>query len=100
MKNLYVGNLPFQTTKEELYTLFESYGTVERVTMPRDIVTGEVRGFAFVEMRDENAAAEAIRDLNGSKFGGRTLLVNRARPRAARAEGTGRGNGARRFGRG
>jgi len=100
MKNLYVGNLPFQTTKEELHTLFESYGTVERVTMPRDIATGEARGFAFVEMEDENAAAEAIRALNGSKLGGRTLLVNRARPRAARAEGTGRGNGERRLGRG
>jgi len=69
------------------------------VTMPRDIATGEARGFAFVEIQDEKAAAEAIRALNGSKFGGRTLLVNRARPRAARAEGTGRGNGGRRFGR-
>jgi RNA recognition motif-containing protein len=98
MKNLYVGNLAYQTTKEELYTLFESYGAVERVTMPQDFATGQSRGFAFVEMQDDNAAAEAIRALNGSKLGGRMLVVSKARPRAARAEGTGRGNGERRFG--
>jgi len=97
MKNLYVGNFPFQTTEEELYTLFELYGTVERVTMPRDIATGESRGFAFVEMQDENAAVEAIRALNGSKLRNRTLVVNKARPRPERT--VPRGNGERRFGR-
>ena len=97
MKNLYVGNLPYETTEEQLCTLFEPYGTVERVTMPRDNATGEPRGFAFVEMQDENAAVEALRALNGSKLGNRTLVVNKARPRPGRTEL--RGNGQRRFGR-
>ena len=67
--------------------------------VPRDSATGNTRGFAFVEMQYENAAQEAIRALNGSKLGKRTLVVNKARPRAARAD-TQRGNGERRFGRG
>jgi len=98
MKNLYVGNLPYETTKEELYTLFKPYDTVERITIPRDMATGQARGFAFVEMQDENAAAEAIRALNGSKLGNRTLVVNKAHPSPRRTEL--RGNGERRFGRG
>ncbi len=100
MKNVYVGNLSFQTTAGELRNLFEKYGKVDQVSVPRDAATGRTRGFAFVEMQDENAAKAAMRELNGSKLGDRTLVVNEARPRAARAEGTGRGNGDRRFGRG
>jgi len=99
MKNIYVGNLNYRATEEELRNLFEPYGTVERVSVPRDSATGNTRGFAFVEMQDEAAAQEAIRALNGSKLGDRTLVVTKARPRAARAD-TGRGNGERRFGRG
>jgi len=82
MKNIYVGNLNYQTTEEDLRRIFEPYGTVERVSIPLDSVTGKSRGFAFVEMRDEVAAGEAIRGLNGSELGGRTLLVNKASPRA------------------
>jgi RNA recognition motif-containing protein len=99
MTTIYVGNLNYRTTEEELARLFEPFGIVERISIPRDSATGNTRGFAFVEMQDENAAEEAIRALNGSKLGDRTLVVNKARPRAARAEGTGRGNGERRFGR-
>jgi RNA recognition motif-containing protein len=97
MKKLYVGNLDFQTTEEELHELFEPYGTVERVTMPCDFATGKPRGFAFVEMKNENDAAEAMLALNGARLGNRTLVVNKAHPRVARAD-TGRGE--RRFGRG
>jgi len=95
MKNLHVGNLSYQTTEAELRKLFEPYGTVDRVSIPLDSVTGKSRGFAFVEMEDENAAVAAIRALNGSELRGRTLLANRASPRAD----TGRGSGERRFGR-
>jgi RNA recognition motif-containing protein len=98
MKTLYVGNLNYRTTEEELRKLFEPYGDIEHVTIPRDRLTGNSRSFAFVEMQDE-AAAEAILALNGSKLGDRTINVNEARPRAARAD-TGRGRGERRFGRG
>jgi len=98
MKTIYFGNLNHRTTEEELRNLFEPCGTVERVSIPRDPATGNTRGFAFVEMQDENAAAAAIRELNGSKLGYRTLVVNKARPRAARAD-TGPGHGERRFGR-
>jgi len=99
MKNIYVGNLDYQATEDDLRRIFEPYGTVERVSIPRDSATGNTRGFAFVEMEDESAAKAAIRELNGSKLGNRTLVVNKARPRAARWE-SGRDNGERRFGRG
>jgi len=95
MKNIYVGNLSYQTTEEELRKLFEPYGTVDRVSIPLDSVTGNSRGFAFVEMQDDNAAAAAIRALNGSELRGRTLLAHKASPRA----GTQRGSSERRFGR-
>jgi cold-inducible RNA-binding protein len=99
MKNIYVGNLDYQATEEELRKLFEPYGAIERVTIPLDSATGKTRGFAFVEMQDENVAKAAIHELNGSKLGDRTLVVNQARPRAARAD-TGHGSGERRFGHG
>jgi RNA recognition motif-containing protein len=100
MKNIYVGNLDYQATEEELRKLFEPFGIVERVSIPRDTATRRARGFAFVDMEDENAAKAAIRELNGSKLGDRTLVVNKSRPRAARAEDTGRDTGERRFGHG
>jgi RNA recognition motif-containing protein len=90
MKNIYVGNLNYRTTEEELRKLFEPYGTVDRVSIPLDSVTGKSRGIAFVAMQDEAAAREAIRGLNSSELRGRTLLVNKASPRAAGAD-TGRG---------
>jgi RNA recognition motif-containing protein len=98
MKTIYVGNLNYQATEEELRELFEPFGIVERVSIPRDTAS-RASGFAFVEMEDENAAQEAIRELNGSKLGNRTLVVNKASPRAARAD-TPRDSGERRFGRG
>jgi RNA recognition motif-containing protein len=97
MKNVYVGNTSFKTTEDELRKLFEPYGDIEHVTIPRDRLTGNSRSFAFVEMQDE-AAAEAIRALNGSKLGDRTINVNEARPKPGRAEP--RGHGERRFRRG
>ncbi len=75
MNTIYVGNLNYRTTEEELRELFEPYGTVDRVSIPLDAPTGKTRGFAFVEMPDEAAAEEAIRGLNGSKLGDRTLVV-------------------------
>jgi RNA recognition motif-containing protein len=98
MKNIYVGNLDFQTTEEELRNLFGKHGKVERVSIPRDTATGKPRGFAFVEMQDDVEAERAIRTLNNSTLGSRTLKVNEARPKPGRAEP--RGDGERRFGRG
>ncbi len=98
VKTVYVGNLNVKTTEEELRKAFEPFGVVELVTMPRDMATGRVRGFAFVEMQDETAAADAIRALNGSQLGDRTVVVNEARPRPRSTEP--RGDGERRFGRG
>ena len=99
MKTIYVGNLDYQTTEDDLRRVFEPYGTVERVSIPRDSATGNTRGFAFVEMEDENAAKAAIRELNGSKLGDRTIIVSEAHPKPERAH-TRRSNGERRFGRG
>ena len=99
MKNIYVGNLPHGTTEEELRSLFGKHGRVERVSILHDHATGRSRGFGFVEMPDDVEAERAIRALNGATLGGQALKVNEARPRAARAEGAGGGNGERRFGR-
>jgi RNA recognition motif-containing protein len=75
---LYVGNLPFTTTEDELRSLFEQHGTVDRVSVITDRETGRARGFAFVEMADGSAAAAATRGLNGHDLGGRSLRVNEA----------------------
>ena len=98
VKNIYVGNLGFQTSEEELRDLFGKHGRVERVSILYDSATGKPRGFAFVEMPDDVEAERAIRALNGVTLGGRTLKVNEARPRPGRADP--RGNSERRFGRG
>lgn len=79
-KTIYVGNLSFDTTEEELRKLFEEYGTVHEVKMITDRGTGRFRGFSFVDM-DEEAAGNAIAKLDGVEFGGRTLRVNEARER-------------------
>ena len=79
MKNLYVGNLAFTTTEQELRTLFETQGAVERVNMVMDKETGRTRGFAFVEMTNAGEADKAVTALSGSSLGGRTLKINEAR---------------------
>jgi RNA recognition motif-containing protein len=79
--NIYVGNLPFDTTNDQLEDLFGEHGTVSRAQVISDRETGRSRGFGFVEMEDENAAQTAIEAINGSDFGGRDLKVNVARPR-------------------
>src|ERR1041384_3788471 len=91
---LYVGNLAFQTTSEELQQLFAGAGTVESASVVEDRMTGRSRGFAFVEMATKEEAAAAIEQLNGKELGGRALKVNEAKPRENRAGG----GGGRRFG--
>ena len=89
--NLYVGNLPFNATEEELRELFAGYGQVTSVAVIKDKFTGKSRGFAFVEMPDEDAQ-KAIQGLNNKDFKGRNMTVNPARPREERPGG-GRGGG-------
>lgn len=90
-KNLYVGNLPFGTTDEDLRQAFAQYGTVVKAQVIMDRETGRSRGFGFVEMGD--GAEEAVNAMNGAQFGGRTLTVNEAKPREARQGGGGGGGG-------
>ncbi|HEY3039516.1 MAG TPA: RNA-binding protein [Pyrinomonadaceae bacterium] len=87
---LYVGNLSFRTTSEELREAFAAVGTVESASVIEDRDTGRSRGFAFVEMATAEEAAAAIEQFNGKDFGGRNLTVNEAKPRADRG---GRGGG-------
>jgi RNA recognition motif-containing protein len=84
MKNLFVGNMSFQTTEGDLRALFEAFGEVTRVHIVTDRETGRARGFAFVEMNDDEHAASAIAALNGKEVDGRALNVNEARPRPDR----------------
>lgn len=97
MKNIFVGNLDFNTAEDELRQLFEAYGQVDRVSIMTDRETGRSRGFGFVEMTNAEDGEKAIAALNGSQLGGRTLNVNEARPKADRASG---GGGRDRGGRG
>jgi len=92
VKNIFVGNLSFNTTEDELRQLFETYGQVDRVSILTDRETGRSRGFGFVEMTNAEEGEKAIAGLNGSQFGGRTINVNEARPKAERA-GSGGGGG-------
>lgn len=85
MKSIYVGNLPYNSTEEELQELFAQHGAVDSVKLVFDRATGRPRGFGFVEMEDEEANA-AIEALDGIDFGGRTLRVNEARERGERGE--------------
>ncbi|MBK7931167.1 MAG: RNA-binding protein [Bryobacterales bacterium] len=93
MTNIFVGNLSYATTQEELQDVFGSYGVVERVSIVRDRDSGQPRGFAFVEMTNADEAARAIEELNGREINGRTMNVNEARPREARGPGGGGGRG-------
>ena len=88
---LYVGNLPYETTESDLQTLFEGAGAVSTVNIVRDRATGQARGFAFVEMSDEEGARRAISELDKHALGGRNLTVNEARPMAPRGNGGGGG---------
>ena len=84
MKNLFVGNLSFQTTENELRSIFEAFGDISRLQLITDRDTGQSRGFAFVEMPNDDEAANAIAALNGGDVGGRTLKVSEALPKAER----------------
>lgn len=92
---LYVGNLPYEATEDELQELFAAAGTVESVNIMRDRMTGRARGFAFVEMATDEEAQAAITQLNEKPFGGRSLTVNEARPQQPRSGGFGGGDGGR-----
>ena len=91
---LYVGNLPYNTSEEDLRTLFSQHGTVESVAVITDRETGRSKGFGFVEFADDNEARNAIAGLSGQEFGGRALTVNEARPKPGGGGGGG-GRGGR-----
>ena len=95
MKNIFVGNLNFNTSEEELRQMFEPYGQVDRVSIMTDRDTGRSRGFGFVEMTSAEDGEKAIAALNGSQIGGRTLNINEARPKTERGSGGGGGGGGR-----
>jgi RNA recognition motif-containing protein len=82
--NIYVGNLPFTITEEQLKELFVGFGEVTKVNLITDKTTGELRGFGFVEMPTQSAAEAAIKGLNGTSVGGMTIQVNIARDRRRR----------------
>ena len=95
-RKLYVGNLPFDTSEQDLQTLFGGAGTVDTVNVVRDMATGRARGFAFVEMGSDDEAQQAISMLNNHTLGGRNLTVNEARPKTSSGGFGGGGNGRRR----
>lgn len=97
MKNIFVGNLPYSVTQDDLRAAFEQFGTVERVSIMTDRDTGQPRGFAFVEMSSGDEANAAINGMNGRDLNGRTLNVSEARPREERG---GSGGGYRSSGGG
>jgi RNA recognition motif-containing protein len=100
MTNIFVGNLNFQTTQDDLLAAFAQYGAVERVNIVTDRDTGQPRGFAFVEMTDRREAETAINQLNGAELNGRAMNVNEARPKPAGGGRGGFGGGGRGGGRG
>ena len=93
MKNLFVGNMSFQTTEADLRALFEPFGQITRVHIATDRETGRASGFAFVEMPNDAEAAKAIAGLDGKEVGGRNLKVNEARPKTASSGPRGGGGG-------
>jgi RNA recognition motif-containing protein len=95
--NIYVGNLSFDVTEEELRQAFEAYGQVESATIVKDKFSGQSRGFGFVEMPTKAEAMSAISGLNGKDLNGRTLNVNEARPRSDNRRGQGGRGGGQRY---
>jgi hypothetical protein len=94
VKKLYIGNLPFSATEDQLHEWFSQIGvTPSGVNLIRDRFTGQSRGFAFVEVNNDEDADRAVNSLNGQNFGGRNLVVNEARPQAERGSGGGGGRG-------
>ena len=93
MKNIFVGNLDFNTSEDELRQMFEVYGQVDRVSIMTDRDTGRSRGFGFVEMTSGEDGEKAIAALNGTQVNGRTLNINEARPKTERTGGGGRDRG-------
>jgi RNA recognition motif-containing protein len=93
MKNIFVGNLSFGTTEATLRSMFDSYGSVDRVNIVTDRDTGQARGFAFVEMAVDAEGNAAISGLNGRDLDGRALNVNEAKPKTERAPGGGGNRG-------
>lgn len=91
---LYVGSLPYSTTEQQLSELFSQHGTVQSAKVITDRYTGQSRGFGFVEMATGEEAQKAIAALNGAALGGRTLVVNEARPQEKRPYGGGGGGGS------
>ncbi len=96
MKNLFVGNMSFNTTEVELRSFFEPYGEITRIQVMTDRDTGRARGFGFVELADDEEAAKAITELNGKELDGRALNVNEAKPKPERSGPRGGGG----YGRG
>jgi RNA recognition motif-containing protein len=94
-QKLYVGSLPYKTTEDQLHQLFSQYGTVVSVKIVTDRVTGQSKGFGFVEMASPDEAQKAIENVNGSQFENRSLIVSVARPPSAREEGGGGFGGER-----
>jgi len=97
-KKLYVGNLSYQVSNSDLEDMFAAHGTVRSAQVIVDRDTGSSKGFAFVEMADDQAANNAIRELNDREMDGRRLVVNEARPREERSGGGGGGGGGGRGG--
>ncbi len=98
MKNLYVGNLSYNTSEENLREEFAKYGQVSAVRIVQDEVTHRARGFGFVEMANDEEAANAIAGLNGTSLDGRTIVVNEARPKGEHRDTRGQRGPRRRFG--
>lgn len=95
--NIYVGNLSFRATEDELRTVFGEFGSVSSASIIMDKGTGKSRGFAFVEMPNDSEGQAAIEGLNGKEVGGRTLKINEAKPRTEGGGGGGGGRGPRRY---
>jgi RNA recognition motif-containing protein len=91
--SIYIGNLPYQASEEDVTEIFAEYGTVKRVQLPTDRETGRPRGFGFVEMSSDDEETAAIEALDGAEWMGRDLKVNKARPREERPAGGGGGGG-------
>ncbi|MEM7726505.1 MAG: RNA-binding protein [Cyanobacteria bacterium P01_A01_bin.45] len=93
--SIYIGNLSYEVTEDDLRQVFAEYGTVRRVQLPTDRETGRVRGFGFVEMESEEEEEKAIEELDGAEWMGRSMKVNKAKPRENR--GPSGGGGRRRY---